>query len=111
MKTTDYIATKKTENGYPVKATKIAARIVAEVINEQSENNWCIYFDEIENTYPCLEGTGWSEDKAFLESIVNELFRYPQFEDNPEGVQLDEEDGCFDCCSWTNYIACEYDAD
>lgn len=94
---------------YPVKATKIAAYIVATVILEQGENDWCIFFDEIEERFPSLERTGWSKDKDFLQEIADEALKYPQFEDNGEGVILNDE--CFDCLAWTNYIASEYNAD
>lgn len=96
-------------NNYPVNPTKIAAYLVATVILEQGENNWCVYFDEIEERFPSLEGTGWRNDKDFLQEIADEALKYPQFEDNGEGVILNGD--YFDCCAWTDYIACEYDAD
>lgn len=97
---------------YPIKPSRIAAYIVAQVILNQGENNWIMYFDEIEEQYPSLAETGWKDDEAYLDEIEAELRRYPQFEDNAETCVYEKgEEGCFDCCAWTNYIACEYEDD
>lgn len=92
-------------NNYPVKATKIAAYLVVTVTLEH-ESDWCIHFDEIEERFPSLEGTGWRNDKDFLQGIVDETLRYPQFVNNGEGVILNG-----DCFDLTDYIASEYDAE
>ena len=92
-----------------IKPSKIAAYIAAQVILNQYDADWVMYFDEIEDYYPSLKDSGWREDKEYLSEIKEELHRYPQFEDEDDTVILDDES--FDCCSWTNYIASEYDAE
>ena len=95
--------------GFPVKPSNIAAFIAATVILNQSENNWIVDFQEIEDTFPSLEGTGWNHDESYLDAIESELFNYPQFDGDGATIERTEEG--FDCVAWTDYIACEYNAD
>lgn len=107
------------DKSYPVKPTKIAAFIVAEVILNQDENNYRIYLDTIEKKFPALQGTGWQEDEEFMDLIFYEMRNYPQFGGGREHkflpgiadqIYWDKYGGCgpaLDCVAFTDYIAYE----
>lgn len=90
-------------------ARKIAAYIYANAALHQSENNWAVYGEEIEDRFYLPKN--WQQDKKLIEQIENELYLYPGLEDNEIVIVYDGEQIYFDVCLWTDYIACEYDAE
>lgn len=94
------------KNRFFVKPCTVAAFIVAEVIQNQAENNHCVMFDKIEETFPSLQSTGWRDCSLYLDAIIDCLFDYPQFRGG-EASMVEVEDDCFNCVAFTDYIACE----
>lgn len=93
---------------YPIKASRIAAYVVAIAILDIEEVS-ITHFWEIEDHFPSLKETGWSEDKAFLKEIADELVKYPQFQGNISRCPVyGAPYNCIHCEPLPDYAADEY---
>ena len=70
-------------------AHKIASYVYATAVLESGDNNWCVYFDEIEDRFGvvdsekedwqndgCMLLTRLCDDKELVEKIQEELYKY-----------------------------------
>lgn len=109
---------------------KVAAFIYATAVLNQEESSCHVYLDEIEKHFgEDFFPEGWRKDIELLKDIQGEIYTYPgcggdsadtcwldisgydEYGDPCEkNVHGDSEDA-FNLCLWTDYIACEYDAD
>ncbi len=109
--------------------SKVAAYIYATAVLEQGEGNVHVYLDDIEKHFgKDFFPKKWNKDIKLLIDIQAELCSYKGCLDTPDTCWLDitgydeygdplvgdvcekKHDG-FDMCLFTNYIACDYDAD
>lgn len=96
------------QNKYHIKASRIAAYVVAIAIFD-TEDVSVTDFWEIEERFPSLKETGWDKDKGFLEDIANELVKYPQFQGNVSRCAVyGAPYNCIHCEPLPDYCADEY---
>ena len=100
-------------------ARKIASYVYATAVLESDDNNWCVYFDEIEDrfgvkdeehteSYYMLESR-LCDDDELVELILEELHKYEGLEGDDDCAYVD--DGCFDINLWHDYRASYTDLD
>ena len=100
-------------------ARKIASYVYAVAVLESGDNNWCIYFDEIEKRFGLKDEEHqdeWlmlekplSDDEELVEAILEELYKYEGLEGSEDCAYVD--DGCFDINLWHDYRASYTDLD
>ena len=103
-------------------ARKIASYVYATAVLESGDNNWCVYFDEIEHRFGvvdtnkddwqndgCMLLTSLSDDDELVEKIQEELYKYDGLACDADCVIV--EDGCFDVNLWHDYRASYTDLD
>lgn len=90
-------------------STKIASFIYATAVLESGDNNWCVYFDEIEERFEGMLDLALKDDKELVEAIHEELYTYNGLRGEADCVIVEED--CFDVNLWHDYRACETDLD
>ena len=86
--------------------SKIAAFVVATVILNQTDDNYCVTYNEIEKQFPSLEKTDWINDYSFLQGVVDHINEHYS-EQFVEISQIEICHNCFDCVAMFNGIAYE----
>lgn len=109
---------------------KVAAFIYATAVLNQEDSSCHVYLDEIERHFEKdFFPEGWRKDIELLKDIQTEIYTYPgcsgdsadtcwldisgydEYGDPcPTNIHAESEDA-FNLCLWTNYIACDYDAE
>lgn len=110
--------------------TKVAAFVYATAVLNQEDSSCHVYLDEIEKHFEKdFFPEGWRKDIELLKDIQEEIYNYPgcsgdsadtcwldisgydEYGDPcPTNIHAESEDA-FNLCLWTDYIACDYDAD
>ena len=98
---------------------KIASYNYAVAVLESGDNNWCVYFDEIESRFGLRDEEHQDEwlmlvkpladDEELVYAIKEELHKYDGLEGDDDCVIVD--DGCFDINLWHDYRATYTDLD
>lgn len=109
--------------------SKVAAFIYATAVLEQEEDSCHVYLDDIEKRFgKDFFPDGWRKDINLLVDIQNEILDYKGCGDNADTCWLDisgydeygdvcesnvhdSSDDAFNLCLFTDYIACDYDAE
>ena len=109
---------------------KVAAFVYATAVLNQEDSSCHVYLDEIERHFgKDFFPEGWRKDIELLKDIQSEIYTYPGCSgDSADTCWLDisgydeygdpcptnihdESEDAFNLCLWTNYIACDYDAE
>lgn len=109
---------------------KVAAFVYATAVLNQEDSSCHVSLWDIETYFgKKFFPKNWKKDIKLLCDIQNEILNYPGCEGNADACWLDikgydeygdplerdderdESDDSFNLCLWTDYIACDYDAD
>lgn len=109
--------------------SKVAAFVYATAVLNQEDSSCHVYLKDIEDHFTeDFFPEGWKTNIELLKDIQDEIFSYPGCGDSGDTCWLDisgydeygdacptnihdPEQDAFNLCLFTNYIACDYDAD